>query len=201
MLLASPTVTVAGGGFQPGGTTQGLSVYLHEGPVPTTGFDVSISGTAPPPADNAGQGGPDGGGSTRDRDSGQSVSAVPPRLDTLKWVLIGGFASIFLIGAGYLYRKPVVIAAGAANGQAASSARARGNAATQRKSANISSESVADSSDALGEIDRKVGASLDELKDVLFKLELRRQAGTISEQDYTEQRARAEKILRDLVRG
>jgi hypothetical protein len=199
MLLAPPTVTVASAGFQPGGTTQGLSVYLHEGPISAAGFDVSISGTAPPPPDNAGQAGQDGG-STRDRDSGQSVSAVPPRLDTLKWVLIGGFASIFLLGAGYLYRKPVAIAAGGASAQAAPSARARGNAGAHAPKSG-SQQTAAPANDALGEIDRKVGASLDELKDILFKLELRRQAGTISEQDYTQQRARAEKILRDLVRG
>ncbi|MFZ0821777.1 MAG: carboxypeptidase-like regulatory domain-containing protein [Candidatus Acidiferrales bacterium] len=201
MLLAPPTVTVASAGFQPGGTMQGLSVYLHEGPISAAGFDVSISGTAPPPPDNAGQAGQDGGsGSTRDRDSGQSVSAVPPRLDTLKWVLIGGFASIFLIGAGYLYRKPVAIAAGSASAQAAPNARARGNAGA-RAPKSEPQQTATPANDALGEIDRKVGASLDELKDVLFKLELRRQAGTISEQDYTQQRARAEKILRDLVRG
>jgi hypothetical protein len=39
------------------------------------------------------------------------------------------------------------------------------------------------------------------LKDTLFRLELRRQAGTISEAEYNQERARAEKVLRDLVRG
>jgi hypothetical protein len=202
MLLAAPTVTVTSAGFHPGGTMQGLSVYLHEGPVPAAGFDVSVSGTAPPPPDNAGQGGQDGGsGSTRDRDSGQSVSAVPPRLDTLKWVLIGGFAAIFLLGVGYLYRKPVAIASGGASAQVVPVARARGNAGAQAAARAESKLASAPGNDAIGEIDRKIGSNLDELKDALFKLELRRQAGTISEQDYTEQRARAEKILRDLVRG
>jgi hypothetical protein len=42
---------------------------------------------------------------------------------------------------------------------------------------------------------------MDALKDTLFRLELRRQAGTISEDEYKQERARAEKILRDLVRG
>jgi hypothetical protein len=50
-------------------------------------------------------------------------------------------------------------------------------------------------------VDREVGTSLDELKDQLFRLELRHQAGTISDAEYAERRARAEKILRDLVRG
>ncbi|HEV3219375.1 MAG TPA: carboxypeptidase-like regulatory domain-containing protein [Candidatus Acidoferrales bacterium] len=205
MLLAPPTVTVASAGFQAGGAEQGLSVYVHDGPTSAAGFDVSVSGTAPPP-DDAGQSSA-GGGSTRDRDSGQTVSAVPPRLDTLKWVLIGGFGSIFLLGAGYLYRRPVAIAADAAGAPVAGgSARSRGNVAGQTaghmpKRESAPAPSAPDARDTLGEIDRKVGASLDELKDVLFRLELRRQAGTISEQEYTEQRARAEKILRDLVRG
>ena len=43
--------------------------------------------------------------------------------------------------------------------------------------------------------------SLDGLKDRLFRLELRRQAGTISEEDYARERSRTEQILRELVRG
>ncbi len=53
----------------------------------------------------------------------------------------------------------------------------------------------------LAAVDREAGVSLDELKDTIFRLELRHQAGTISEQEYAEQRARAEKIIRDLLRG
>jgi hypothetical protein len=53
----------------------------------------------------------------------------------------------------------------------------------------------------LAEVDAAVGTSLDGLKDTLFRLELRRQAGTISETEYNQERARAEKVLRDLVRG
>jgi hypothetical protein len=46
-----------------------------------------------------------------------------------------------------------------------------------------------------------VNKSIDALKDLIFKLELRRQAGTISEAEYSAERAKAEQILRDLVRG
>jgi hypothetical protein len=42
---------------------------------------------------------------------------------------------------------------------------------------------------------------LDALKDTLFRLELRRQAGTISEEEYSRKRAEAERILRELVKG
>ena len=50
-------------------------------------------------------------------------------------------------------------------------------------------------------LDRAVRGSLDELKDTLFRLELRREAGTISEEDYARERERVQKTLRDLVRG
>ena len=50
-------------------------------------------------------------------------------------------------------------------------------------------------------IDREVRGSLDELKNNIFRLELRRQAGTISEEDYARQRESVEKTLRALVRG
>lgn len=53
----------------------------------------------------------------------------------------------------------------------------------------------------MAQVDAAVGSSLDALKDTLFRLELRRQAGTISDEDYAKERAKAEKILRDLVRG
>ena len=54
---------------------------------------------------------------------------------------------------------------------------------------------------SFAQVDAAVGTSFDSLKDTLFRLELRRQAGTISEEEYARERARAEKVLRDLVRG
>ena len=51
------------------------------------------------------------------------------------------------------------------------------------------------------DLERDIKSSLDGLKEKLFRLELRRQAGTISEADYARERARTEQILRELVRG
>ena len=50
-------------------------------------------------------------------------------------------------------------------------------------------------------VDAAIGTSLDALKESLFRLELRHQAGTITEEEYTRERAKAEKVLRDLVRA
>ncbi|MGH9593639.1 MAG: hypothetical protein ACRD5L_11140, partial [Bryobacteraceae bacterium] len=67
--------------------------------------------------------------------------------------------------------------------------------------ANLASAGSAPAVAAIAQVNREVGTSLDDLKDAIFRLELRRQAGTISEEDYAAQRAKAEKIIRDLVRG
>jgi hypothetical protein len=65
------------------------------------------------------------------------------------------------------------------------------------------SASVATASSSAGAaaLDNEVQNSLDNLKDKLFRLELRRQAGTITEEEYVRERARTEAILRELVRG
>src|SRR4029077_14147521 len=61
--------------------------------------------------------------------------------------------------------------------------------------------SVAVAAPAVAGVESEVQNSLDTLKDKLFRLELRRQAGTITEEDYARERARTEAILLELVRG
>jgi hypothetical protein len=70
-----------------------------------------------------------------------------------------------------------------------------------KKTAAPAASGIAAAAATMGDVDAAVGMSLDSLKDQIFRLELRRQAGTISEEEYAQERARAEKVLRDLVRG
>jgi hypothetical protein len=195
VLLAAPTVSLSSNGFQPGGTEQGMSVYTRDGVSAGTTLEVSVSGTAPPPpsADQQGQGDP----SAQGRDAGAPpVAAVAPRSAPYQWILIAGFGCIFLLGAAFLFRKPVPAVAPALQSASPVAAPFEGAAVS---SPQIFSGAAATQS--LGAVDREVGASLDQLKDTLFRLELRHQAGTISETEYAEQRARAEKTIRDLVKG
>ncbi len=184
LVVASPTVQVSGDGLQSGGQEQGMSVYGREDVPASNVIAVSVSGTAPP-LQNAGS---DSGGGGRDAQDAQApapaanIQSIPGRLDVLKWPLIAGFVGIFALGAMLLARKPVPAVAGSVP---ASRARA---------------DSVA-ASTPLTQVDAAVGTSMDTLKDQLFRLELRRQAGTISEAEYAQERARAEKVLRELVRG
>jgi hypothetical protein len=202
ILLAPPTVTVTAPGFQPAASQQGMSVYSRDSLAAGSTIDVSLSGTAPPPSngsDAQGQGDPSQGNGGRD--AGAAVTAVPPRMDSIKWVLAIGFAALFLLGGAYLMRRPLPAASPATGSYSAPPPMVARPPDARTVSPSSASHFAPATGASLGDIDRKVGASLDELKDTLFKLELRHQAGTISEQEYAEQRARAEKILRDLVRG
>ena len=185
LVVGSPTLQISGDGLASGGQEQGMSVYGRENVAANDVMAVSVSGTAPP-LQNAGSDA--GGGGGRDAQDAQAaaptsnVQSIPGRLDVLKWPLIAGFVGIFALGALLLARKPVAAVAG--------------NIPAARVAPNPES-----SSPALSQVDAAVGNSLDALKDQLFRLELRRQAGTISEAEYAQERARAEKVLRDLVRG
>jgi hypothetical protein len=199
LVLAPPTMQISGEGLEPGGQEQGMNIYGRNGVPANTIFAVSVSGTAPPA--NA-SGGADAGQSGQDGQQGGPVAGavtvqqIPGRLDVLKWPLIGGFLGIFALGAILLARRPVVAVAGGVSSEAENSSAAR-----SKKPKSPAVDAAHSASPSLAEVDAAIGVSLDSLKDQIFRLELRRQAGTISEEEYARERARAEKVLRDLVRG
>ena len=193
LVVASPSLQVSGDGLQAGGQEQGMNVYGREDVPANIVMAVNVAGTAPPLSADNGGGAAESGPQGRDAQSGAAagnIQQIPGRLDVLKWPLIVGFLGLFGIAALMLSRKQVVaVPAGVPVDTAVTAA--------PRKAAKV----AASGANALASMDAAVGTSLDSLKDQLFRLELRRQAGTISEQEYAQERARAEKILRDLVRG
>ncbi len=183
LVVASPTMQISGEGLESGGQEQGMSVYGRENVPANNIMAVNVSGTAPPVQIEGAEGG--GGQGSREAQAGApaaNIQSIPGRLDVLKWPLIAGFVGIFAVGAMLLARKPVMAVAGDVPAP-------RGNAKDRSKS------------NKLSQVDAAVDSNLDALKDQLFRLELRRQAGTISEEEYAQERARAEKTLRELVRG
>jgi hypothetical protein len=186
LVVAPPTVQVTGEGLLAGGQEQGMNVYGRENLAANTTVAVNVSGTAPPPG--ASNGSDAGAGQGREGQDAQGGSAgvniqqVPGRLDGLKWPLVAGFAGVFAMGAFLLARKPVPV-----------------TVATD-KTAPPTPE-LNPSGTPLENVNAAVATSLDYLKEQLFRLELRHQAGTISDAEYASERARAEKVLRDLVRG
>ncbi len=203
VVVAPPSVHITAEGLQPGGQEQGMSVYSRDGLSINSALTVSVSGTAPPPTNAASD--TDAGAQNRDEQqgsgpsSGVAIQAVPGRLDVLKWPIVGGFLVMFALLAVLLSRRPVVAVAGVPSEVVDASAKPSKKKASVHVEAPTPSQSA--SSASLAQVDAAVGTSLDALKDTLFRLELRRQAGTISEDEYSQERARAEKVLRDLVRG
>jgi hypothetical protein len=201
LVLAPPTMQISGDGLQPGGQEQGMNIYGREGVPANTVLAVSVSGTAPP--QNAGGTG-EAGAQGRDSqpggaaDGGVPIQQVPGRLDVLKWPLIAGFLGVFALGAILLARRPVVAVAGGAPSDVDVE---DAPVVRPKKSKSPPAPPARPQTVGMAEVDSAVGVSLDSLKDQIFRLELRRQAGTISEEEYAQERARAEKVLRDLVRG
>ncbi len=208
LLVVPPTMQVSSPGFSPAGTEQGFNVYQREGVKAGSSFEVAVSGTAPPPGDAqqaAPQGGPEAAAPDQlnGRDSGPTVTDVPARLDDQKWILLGGLAAIFAVGVALLWRQPVAAVIAVPTPTAAGPRQKEKLRAPVP--APVSAPAVAKAAPpAVGVAERvtqEVNMSLDSLKDTLLRIELRRQAGTMSEEEYARERGRAEQLLRELVQG
>jgi hypothetical protein len=209
LVVAPPSVQVAGEGLQPGGQEQGMAIYGRENLAANTMIAVNISGTAPPPSSNGPADQGQGGQEAQAAAASANIQQVPGRLDVLKWPLVAGFIGVFAVGAILLARKPVAVTvAPTENSEEAvttpdSQPRAKHSKkippATVSQAAPRAETSA--SAPAMENVNAAVASSLEYLKDQLFRLELRHQAGTIPDDEYAAERARAEKVLRDLVRG
>jgi hypothetical protein len=192
------------------GQEQGMMVFTHDPLAAKSALSVSLSGVGSPQSAAASGQGQDSAQEGNSR-TGPEVTAAPSRLDDFKWYLFGGLAALFAMGAILLTRKQVVLAEGPANESDSAPATPKAAKPTppgKPKKTPAASQPAASttptnshSSKAAAAIDEHVSVSMDSLKDTIFRLELRRQAGTISEEDYAREKAQVEKLLRDLVKG
>jgi hypothetical protein len=223
LVVAPPSVQISGEGLAPGGQEQGMNLYGRQDVPAGTLVTLNVSGTEPPQDANAGaeqgQQGRDaqqGGGES----GGVTIQQVPGRLNDIAptWAIASVFVVVFGILGYVLWSKKVAVvpAEGLENVPDASAPRVKkakpsvtintpASTATPAPIATTAqtAEPVTptNGTSTLAEVDAAIGTSLDALKERLFRLELRHQAGTISEAEYAQERARAEKVLRDLVRG
>ena len=215
LVVVPPGVTITGDGLSAAGQEQGMMVYTHD-PLPAKGLlAVHLSGVGAPAEESAqGQQSAQEGNS---RTAGQEVIAAPSRIDEFKWYLFAGIAALFAMGAILLTRKQVVLAdtpvaqgepssAAAFSSPQSKSARsakskkalpvpASTNAPGKAVAAGLQTRDVPN--EVAAAVDEHVSVTLDALKDQLFRLELRRQAGTISEEDYAREKAKFDKLLRE----
>ena len=210
-IFVPPAIEVSGPGFAPAGQQQGFNVFMKESVAQNTVEAVSISGTGPIPeasSEAASDRGADGtqNPSVNSRvESAEpapvaSVTTLPARLDSVRWYVIGGFAAVFALGLIYIWRQPQVRFAPSAT-PAPSSNEAKPGSVRPPVEPNENRRPNSSNGGRMAIPDRAAPGSLDELKDVLFRLELRRQAGTISETEYASERDRVQQALRDLVKG
>jgi hypothetical protein len=195
LLVIPPTMQVASAGFSAAGTEQGFNVFSKESMKAGNGFDVTVSGTAPPPSDASASSSSPDQVNGRDSSPETTIETAPARLDDEKWILLGGLAAIFAVGVGLLLRKPV---------PEVETAPAPPLAPKGRKAKRAEQAKAAQAPPAPPPVERvkqEVNSNLDSLKDTLLRLELRRQAGTITDAEYALERGRAEQLLRDLVQG
>ncbi len=197
LLVIPPTMQVASAGFNAAGTEQGYNVFSKESLKAGAGFDVSVSGTAPPPAEASASSSPD---QVNGRDSSPetTIETAPARIGDEKWILLGGLAAIFAVGVALLLRKPIPEVASAPATPPAPKGRKAQRAA---QAAQAKAAAAVQAPPPVEKITQEVNSNLDSLKDTLLRLELRRQAGTITDADYALERGRAEQLLRDLVQG
>jgi hypothetical protein len=189
LLVAPPGVTLTGDGISAAGQEQGMNVFLHDALAAKGSLAVSVSGVGSPQAAGAADGqGQQQGQEGNSRTQGQQVDLAPPRIDDYKWPLLFGLVAIFALGAILLSRKQVVMVP-AADSEGATPAQSKKAAKAAKQQAGV---------DAVKE---SINANLDSLKEEVFRLELRKQAGTISEEDYAREKSRVDNLLRDLVRG
>jgi hypothetical protein len=199
-----PGVTVSGDGLTAAGQEQGMMVYTHDA-LPAKGIlSVSLSGVGTPAAagpgpGDQGQAGPPQEGNSRQ--GGPEVIAAPSRLEPLKWYVFGGLAALFAVGALLVWSKKIVVPAVEAEGEAAGAAAKKAKKVVTAATASAPAAPVASAANISAEVNHQVAQTMESLKEQIFKLELRRQAGTISEDDYLSEKTRIDQMLRDMVQG
>jgi hypothetical protein len=192
VLVAPPGLQVTSTGFSSAGTEQGYDLYAHDPVAAKAPIEISVSGTAPEPAAPAADASDAQNPSVNSRaDATDTATTIlPPRLDSLKYILVAGFAALFALGVIFLWRRPVA-ATVPSSSDVENNPDPIEKPRRRQEKPSVTAEQV----------ERSVTHSLDQLKENLFRLELRHQAGTISEQDYARERKKAENLLREFLKG
>lgn len=206
LFVAPPGLQVSGDGLAAAGQEQGMNLYVRQDVPAGAVVAVNVSGMASGHVSAGEEGGTQGQDAreTGPESGGATIQAVPGRLDVMKWYLLGGFVVVFGL-FGYLLSRKTVVTVGGGEVAAEAIPGEKGKKLKAPRAAAIGSASAAQTGSngaaSLSDVDAAIGTSLDALKESLFRLELRHQAGTIPEEEYARERAKAEKVLRDLVRG
>jgi hypothetical protein len=221
MMLAAPQgVQISGDGFSPAGSDQGFTLMTRENVPPGAAFGITLSGSpsAPPPGQGqSAEAGPPSSG--RDAaPAAENIQVLSPRISSFQYIVLGGMGLFFLAGFFFLMRQQRAVtatpndafAASVASASAGKKSRARDNSAERPAYATPSAAAPAPGAahapsaphaEASAHPAPSGPMNLEDMKETLFRLEFRRQAGTIAEQEYAQARSQVEAAIRAFVRG
>ncbi len=181
-LAVPPGVQVSSQGFDSVGSEEGYNVYLRQSVPAGTELAFAVSGVP-----SAGSSSSSGQSASAASGSGEAaVTTLPGRLHNLTWILAIGIGGLLLLGTALLWRRSAAQPVAEPSG-----ATARPSNGPRAKRHDAAAESAS----------REVEQKLDQIKDKLLQLELRHQAGTLSEEEYAVQRQQVEENLRTLLKG
>lgn len=180
-VAAPPGVKVASDGFNLLGTEQGFNVYARQSVPAETALAISISGVA---SAAAGPGAP-GAQGAQGQAADASVSTLPGRYRNLTWILAVSLAVLLFVVSMFLWRRS------SAQQALATAGAGKGKGKSKGKSKSPAAESPAPGTEG----------RLDQIKERLLQLELRHQAGTLSDEDYAQERQQVEETLRELLKA
>ncbi len=187
VLPKSMTFSGGGGaGFESSPQDPGMQTFVTRNAVPGKPIDFSVSGTGSFPredqnaqSDNGGQGagGQSAGGAGNQPGGGLGTPInTPDPLSKYKWWILCGLALVLVAAAAFLLRKPALAGAGAT-----------------APAGTLAASTVHTPSAAPG---AKGSALLSALKEELFTLESEKIAGTLAPNEYAEQKAALETVLK-----
>jgi hypothetical protein len=192
--------------FQPmNDNTANIQVATQVQPGEAVGFTVSGSGVLPTESDQASQGGGMGGAQASD-DTRPGGGLGPPTdapdpLHQWRWYILGGFVAMLGFGAIYMVTRQSSVPARAAavpasNGGSKSSSSGGTKSAVARAAA--TPPVAASASAPVQERDRS-GLLLEALKEEIFQLEIERQQGKVSQEEYDKAKAALDQTLHRAV--
>jgi hypothetical protein len=180
-----------------------VQVVSNAQPSQSLAFKVSGTGTLPdrPESASSGGGGGVGGPQTSGRDARPGGGLGPPSeapdpLDQYRWYILGGFA-LALAGGGYYIakRSPKTAVAGVRNIDDDETVEIPKAAPARPPQGAKVSPPVPPSLARASAPGNHSSALLEALKEELFELELERQQGSISQQEYEKQKAALDQTL------
>ena len=180
-----------------------VQVVSNAQPSQSLAFKVSGTGSLPDRAESAssGGGGGVGGPQTAGRDSRPGGGLGPPSestdpLDKYRWYILGGFA-LALAGGGYYIAKrspKTAVAGGRAIDDDETVEIPKAVSARPKQTTKVSVPVVTAAASSASQGNNS-GALLEALKEELFELELERQQGSISQQEYEKHKAALDQTL------